>query len=156
MEYNLLKTIEPNLRLQMNPSTHPRLSQYPATDFVNPGVGQIARLYSFNVPMHSNYSELTINKEVDTPVNQEGRGNDTVTSEDEIESEIESKDFDPIEYNNRKRKHLGEAVQSSFMHPKPVKTGILSLPLAQKMKKKDEIKTPSKKTKTERHKFQFF
>ena len=137
MEYNLLKTIEPNLRLQMNPSTHPRLSQFPAVDFVNPGLGQVARLYSFYVPMQSNYAPLTINKKEDNSVNQEGSGKNEKEENEEVESEIETKDFDPLEYNNRKRKLLGEGVQSSFMNPMAIKTGTLQLEPSNKMKKKN-------------------
>ena len=54
MEYNLLKTIEPSIGDIVCPNEiYPRLSPYPAMDFVNPGLGQISRLYSFYVPLHS-------------------------------------------------------------------------------------------------------
>ena len=45
MEYNLLKTIESNLGPTVSSSIYPRLTPYPAKDYINPGVGQISRLY---------------------------------------------------------------------------------------------------------------
>ena len=42
MENKLLKTIEANVSAFYVPTTTlPRLTPYPATDFVNPGLGQI-------------------------------------------------------------------------------------------------------------------
>lgn len=77
MEYNLLKTIEPNLSPIVSSSTYPRLTPYPAIDFVNPGLGQIGRLYSFYVPVHSAKSLHNIEKKVPTKVeNLEGSGTD--------------------------------------------------------------------------------
>ncbi len=149
----------------MSISTHPRLSQFPATDFVNPGLGQIARLYSFYVPMQSNYSLLTINKKVEEN-NQEGSGIDKSTY-DEVDLDtnsdnsdtFSSDNIDPVEYNNRKRKLLGDGVQSSFMNPKPIKTGLLQLDSVNKTKKlktNNLVQDSKPKLKKETHKFQFF
>ena len=77
MEYNLLKTIEPNLGSCVSSSTYPRLTPYPATDFVNPGLGQISRLYSFYVRVHSEKNLHTIAKKVNSVAdNLEGSGSD--------------------------------------------------------------------------------
>lgn len=76
MEYKLLKTIEPNLSLTVPNEMMPRLSAYPANDFVNPGLGQISRLYSFYVPLHARslHSETKTEPNV-SAVTQQGGGN---------------------------------------------------------------------------------
>ena len=57
MEYNLLKSIESRVSPFYIPNqTLPKLTAFPSTDFVNPGLGQISRLYSFYVPLHSHKS----------------------------------------------------------------------------------------------------
>jgi hypothetical protein len=53
MEYRLLKTIESSQLTLLPKETLPRLTPYPANNCVNPGLGQIARLYSFYVPLYS-------------------------------------------------------------------------------------------------------
>jgi hypothetical protein len=126
MEYNLLKTIEPNLGLQMCPIRNPHLTPYPAIDYVNPGLGQAARLFSFYVPLYSNQSPHNIHKEEDNSILQEGGSRDPDTNDDI--------DIDPVEFNNRKRKLMGDGVQSSFMHPK-IMTGKIDLEPQAKVKK---------------------
>ena len=71
MEYNLLKTIEGNFSKTLVSSTYPQLTPYPATDFVNPGLGQISRLYSFYVPLYSHKDLFSVTKKVN---NLEGSG----------------------------------------------------------------------------------
>ena len=60
MEYKLLKTIEQPIAMMMPNETLPRLTPYPAYDFVNPGLGQISRLYTFYVPLHRHHSNNTL------------------------------------------------------------------------------------------------
>jgi hypothetical protein len=154
MEYNLLKTIEPNLGLQMCPVPNPHLTPYPAIDYVNPGLGQAARLYSFYVPLHSNQSPLNIDKKKDDALLQEG-GSSEMTSVET--SEDLNEDIDPIEFNNRKRKLMGDAIQSSFMHPK-ILTDSLELEPQSKVKKKEVImksEPDRNKQRGLKHKFQF-
>ena len=94
MEYNLLKTIEANLGTTIQTASYPRLTPYPATDFVNPGVGQIGRLYSFYVPLHSHNNLHTISKKVNLD-NLEGSGNEqTETKKVQEESVSEPKQPD--------------------------------------------------------------
>ncbi len=71
MEYNLLKTIEPNLALQMCPLRNPHLTPYPAIDYVNPGLGNAARLFSFYVPLYANQSPFNISKKEDQSFSDE-------------------------------------------------------------------------------------
>ena len=164
MEYNLLKTIEPNLGLQMCPIRNPHLTSYPAIDYVNPGLGQAARLFSFYVPLYANQSPFNIVKEQDQAMSQEGGSIDSNPS-DSISDSIDN-NFDPIEFNNRKRKLIGEGVQSSFMHPKII-TGKIDLEPQSKVKKKNvTVKSENEKIKVGKghnvgkgqnvkHKFQF-
>jgi hypothetical protein len=169
MEYRLLKTIEPNLGINVPNEMMPRLTPYPATDFVNPGLGQIARLFSFYVPLHvkSLHSQNKNEPNVEAQL-QEGSGNidheDANKSENEIDSGSENLseqniDADPIEYNEMKRKKMGFAVHDSFLHPKFIKTDkiLLASPTSSKtpVKKMKTTKTESNATKTIKHKFQF-
>jgi hypothetical protein len=149
MEYNLLKTIEPNLGLQMCPHKNPHLTPYPAIDYVNPGLGQVARLYSFYVPLFSNQSPFNIAKKDDNSLSQEG-GSEEQTSNESIE---DTGSIDPIEFNERKRKLMGDAIQSSFMHPKVLTDKIDLEPQSKVRKKNHNIKT--EKGQNVKHKFQF-
>ena len=137
MEYNLLKTIETNLGANLVPNEqYPRLSSFPATDFVNPGVGQICRLYSFYVPMYSRQNLHEKQKKIELE-NLEGSG---VTESNEAlelnETENETSK-DPIEFNLEKRKRLGEAIQESFQHPKLIKTDKIIFKKPQKTQKSE-------------------
>jgi hypothetical protein len=169
MEYNLLKTIEPNLGLQMCPIRNPHLTPYPAVDYVNPGLGHAARLFSFYVPLYANDSPYNITKKEDTAISQEGGSDESeeiskqkndspLTSSTEDSDNIE---IDPIEFNNRKRKLMGDAIQSSFLHPK-ILTGKINLEPQHKVRK-STVSTISVKSETQKtgkghalkHKFQF-
>ncbi len=177
MEYKLLKTIEPNFVINVPNEMMPRLTPFPATDYVNPGVGQITRLYSFYVPLHvkSLHSQTKNEPNVEAQM-QEGSGNvepELINNESDNESEnvLETNsDLNPIEYNEQKLKRLGPAVQESFLHPKIFKTGKLSLSSSSKIptqsqstsqnllhikKTNNENKSNSIKSKTIKHKFQF-
>ncbi len=139
----------------MCPTHNPHLTPYPAIDYVNPGLGQAARLYSFYVPLHNSQSPLTIEKKEDNAMLQEGGSQDIESNENESDSNHENHDNeDPIEFNNRKRKLMGDAVQSSFMHP--IVTDTIEFEPQSKVKKKDFVaKSPGKKLQTTKHKFQF-
>jgi hypothetical protein len=157
MEYNLLKTIEPNLGLQMCPIRNPHLTPYPAIDYVNPGLAQSARLFSFYVPLYSNQSPFNIRKEEnDSSLLQEGGSQDP---ENETSSDSEM-NIDPIEFNSKKRKLMGEGIQSSFLHPKIV-TDSIDLEPKSKVKKKsttfnsENTKVKIGKGQNVKHKFQF-
>jgi hypothetical protein len=106
MEYSLLKTIEPNLGMQMCPIQNPHLTPYPAIDYVNPGVGQAARLFSFYVPLHSRQSPYAIEKEEDNAMSQEGGSQDVISNENNLQSQetLNADEIDPIEFNDKKRK----------------------------------------------------
>jgi hypothetical protein len=160
MEYNLLKTIEPNLGLQMCPTRNPHLTPYPAVDYVNPGLGQAARLFSFYVPLYNNLSPFNIVKEQNnSSVEQEGGSKDQ-SADNEPVSFGSDRNIDPIEFNDRKRKLMGDGIQSSFMHPKIV-TDTINLEPQSKVKRKTEtVSLKSEKMKTGKgqnvkHKFQF-
>ena len=73
MDYNLQKWIEPSFLVPQNNQITP----YPSTDFVNPGIGCVARLYSFYEPMHSQSNTHTIEKKPDPALLQEGTGEES-------------------------------------------------------------------------------
>ena len=159
MEYNLLKTIENSVGGNFIPNEkYPRLSPYPATDFVNPGLGQICRLHSFYVPLYTtkNIHEKQKSSQLE---NLEGSGsaenaNETTESSDNDSINPTSTEIDPNEFNNEKRKRLGPAIQESFLHPKLIKTDkiLFKKPLKSelKFKTKETVQKPSVK-----HKFKF-
>ena len=162
MEYNLLKTIESPLSSAVTNQIIPRLSPYPATDYVNPGLGQISRLYNFYVPLPANYNLHHIKKKVanvNVSENLEGFGK---VESDKTNDEQFSQDEDPIEFNEIKRKRLGEPIQDSFLHPKLIKTNKITFESEPSKPKKLSEKSKSTLTKTEpmkvekvvKHKFQ--
>ena len=156
----MLKTIEPNWATTVLPPTLPNLTAFPATDYINPGLGQISRLFSFYVPLHSQNHLHTVTKKVNT-VNLEGSGSDDIKkdesepSKDDITEPSVSDDIDPMEFNETKRKRLGPAIQESFLHPKLIKTNkiVFKKPLSKKVN--EVIKTELKPKKEIKHKFQF-
>ena len=157
MEYNLLKTIESSIGGQFVPNeTYPRLSAYPANDFVNPGLGQICRLHEFYVPLYAQ-PNLHAKQKKEPLENLEGSGNDekAVENVDQITTEDISDQMkeDPIEFNLEKRKRLGSAIHDSFLHPKLIKTDLISLKKPNRGKKpKETVITPKAPVK---HKFKF-
>ncbi len=166
MEFRLLKTIEATQRTLLPKETLPRLTAYPANNCVNPGLGQIARLYSFYVPLYSNRNLHSISKnapDVDA-VDQEGSGIDP--QEEQKNDDQFSTDNDihlnPVAFNEKKRKLLGSAVQESFLHPKVIKTNKIIFSKDKNEKVADDSKTKQSKTmqsknppKLIKHKFQF-
>ena len=177
MEYNLLKTIEPNLNPAISSSIYPRLTPYPARDYINPGLGQISRLYSFYVPLFSSHNLHSLTKNI--PENFEGSGNvneneqgetkndekpipNEQNAQEESESEpssstkLEKQIDDPIKYNEAKRKRLGAPIQESFLHPKLIKTNKIIFPKSKIVSKSNLIpNTNTLKKKEVQHKFQF-
>lgn len=154
--------------------TLPRLSAYPANNCVNPGLGQIARLYSFYVPMYSRPNLHSISKSeanVETNVElfeQEGKGENSSldsTNLEQVQSQINDADFkadsdlNPTDFNERKRKMLGSAVQDSFLHPKIIKTDKIIFSNQRVVNNVNSNKTKMQKSvetsKPIKHKFQF-
>ena len=158
MEFNLLKTIESNIGTPFIPS-QPLMSPYPAFDHVNPGVGQINRLFSFYVPLYSNANLHSLKKKVDFPEGNklEGFGNIEENKTDSNEEDQSNQD-DPIQFNELKRKQMGSAIQESFMHPKIIKTNTIHFEVPNKQKStKTEKETKISKVKSDqKHKFQIF
>jgi hypothetical protein len=158
MEYNLLKTIEPNLGLMMSNETLPRLTAYPATDYVNPGLGQITRLFSFYVPLYTQRDlHLTQKKSGDVSAEMlEGKGEETSDNKDnsqETEKNTEDSDDFIEQFNDLKRKKMDPGVFDSFHHPKKIKTD--SITFASNSKTKTINHQSPKSTKNVKHKFQF-
>jgi hypothetical protein len=135
MEYSLLKTIENGIGCPFIPNeSYPRLTPFPATDFVNPGLGQISRLHDFYVPLYSNRHLHEKHKKVNNLDNLEGSGvseNETVDTNDQIMKDqdnlVNDLKEDPVSFNLEKRKRLGDAIHESFLHPKLIKTDTLIL-----------------------------
>lgn len=173
MEYSLLKQLEPNIGHLFPNSTHPQLSAYPALDYVNPGIGQLARIHNFIVPLHAQDNLHLIEKQITEQSNikdlaeslneQIGSG---IESETKLKSEEqiieEQKSTDPETLNAKKRHLMGESIYSSFMHPKKLKVTEINLD-AKTQQKKEKIgngllqkSTPShSKIKNVKHKFSF-
>jgi hypothetical protein len=159
MEYKLLKTIERPLALMMPNETLPRLTPFPATDYVNPGIGQISRLFSFYVPLHvqknlhaieKKVEIADVEKKIDNDDNLEGSGNSSDLNE--IETQLTE---DPMEFNEKRRKKMGSPVHNSFLHPQMrVKTNHVYFNNVHKKNTeiKNNVKSASKNIK---HKFQF-
>ena len=160
MEYSLLKTIENNIGGPLLPKERfPRLSSFPSTDFVNPGLGQICRLYSFYVPLYSNRNLHELRKK-NSLENLEGSGVNEETNLDEKSFEpSEQLEKDPIEFNLEKRKRLGAAVQESFLHPKIIKTDKIFFAPPEKNEPKTQsnlkIKNVQEQQSPLKHKFKF-
>jgi hypothetical protein len=161
MEYNLQKTIEPNLKMHMCPSSsNPRLTAYPANDFINPGIGNISKLYSFYVPIHTQSfkHEIKKNGEENLKTDQLGGGDVDILQKTESDETVLQK------LNEKKRKLLGDAVFESFMHPKPFKTKKIELQTETEKQQKnskpksEKIGKGSKNLskKPQSHKFQFY
>ena len=170
MEYNLLKTIEPSVSSFYVPNeSYPRLTAYPATDYVNPGLGQICRLYSFYVPLYAQKSLYSVQKKqestsaetlegfgnvVDEKQNKNESTNEKLNESDEIAEQLKS---DPILYNSQKLKRLGPALQESFQHPKLIKTDKILLSQSEFKPKVPKYKTDKNvPKKTIQHKFNVF
>lgn len=139
MEYSLLKQLEPNIGHLFPNSTHPQLSAYPALDFVNPGIGQLARIHNFIVPLHAQDTLHLIEKENDLENTQnvldlQENLNDQVGSGFEepnvaLEQKLieQQKASDPQTLNEKKRLLMGESIHQSFQHPKKIKIEELNL-----------------------------
>jgi hypothetical protein len=161
MEYKLLKTIESNqANLLIPKQTMPRLTAYPLNNCVNPGLGQIARLYSFYVPLYSNPNLHSISKSEPNveALHQEGKGSD-LEQESQPMSQISENDdnLNPIDYNEKKRKLMGAAIQDSFLHPKIIKTDKIVFVKDKKQSNSTPISLSSGESvpKKIKHKFQF-
>lgn len=61
MEYRLALSMDPN-QIFISDRSHLNISSTPPTDFVNPGLGQIVRLYDLYVPIHQMKSPFQIDK----------------------------------------------------------------------------------------------
>ena len=168
MEFKLLKTIETGFTTAVVPKqTLPILSPYPATDFVNPGLGQISRLYSFCVPTYTNKNLHELKKQslLETHENLEGSGasalpnlsneeNPETNEQKLIASQIS---MDPNKLNELNRKRMGSGIHEAFLYPKMIKTDKLILkPPSKQEPKEHRVKIPNLANKKSiKHKFQF-
>lgn len=159
MEYNLLKTIEPVIGGITCPNEmYPRLTSFPAADYVNPGVGQISRLYSFYVPLYNKESTHMRQKKVNV-LELEGSGSAEITQEEPITETNEIKmqlQTDPETFNEMKRKRMGSPIHESFLHPK-IKTDKIVFEKPKKTKKSTNTfeVVNEKSGKPVKHKFVF-
>lgn len=84
MEYNLLKSITPQLSYLQPLTPYIKLTSTPALDHINPGIGQSVRLYSFYVPLASNFNPYEI-KKLDSKLIKEQSGFGDVEKVDKID-----------------------------------------------------------------------
>lgn len=160
MEYSLLKQIESPIGFVFPTSTYPQLTPYPAQDFVNPGLGHIARIHSFMVPLHVQDNLHNIQKQTSELENNltteelKTNLNDQIGSGDGDDNDILQKQInsDPESFNDRKRQLLGDSVYHTFLHPKKIKIGEMELS-SNKNNDKQTISVPKKKD--IKHKFSF-
>jgi len=147
MEYNLQKSIQPQLMMFPH-STYPRLTPYPANNFVQPGLSNVSKPDSFYVPLHTQSYKHEIKKNGEKLIletEQLGAG------EQNFDNHSDSDDSVLEKLNEKKRKMLGDSVFDSFMHPKPFKTKKIQL------EEKEKIGKGSKSHhKKSNHKFQFY
>jgi hypothetical protein len=142
-----MKTITDSIGNHVIPhSPHPQLTQFPAYDFVNPGLAQISRLYSFYVPLFSKPSSHLIIKAttldevqqlgngVSTKAEQLGKGVAAVTQPPSIESApqpgsprprspikvgvLKETDSSQPSSNSLSNLPAKSGIQDSFLHPK--------------------------------------
>lgn len=117
MEYNLQKTIESNLGYLFPTRPYLHLTSYPNIDYVNPGIGCVARLHSIYVPI---YSKIPYKIEkVNQSLEQGGKGMEIDTDDkqnDSIENElnIDNHHENPEEFNEQKKRSLVKVYLTVF------------------------------------------
>lgn len=119
MEYSLLKTILPQISNSMPLTPYVRLTSTPSRDLVNPGIGQISRLYSFYTPLPGLHNPFEINKLGESKkINQSGFGDsdEIADNNEKIETTIENDNtlIDELPDNNS----LNDGIKESFSYPK--------------------------------------
>lgn len=130
MDYKLQWKLERRVGgLNIPHSAGVHLTPYPAIDYVNPGCD--GKLYQFYVPIHTQSSAFLLNKKVQAVgVTQTDKSSEKLPEQiglgtDEQSSDLDNKINNPVEYNELKKKKLGDSIQNNFLHPKPIETGKL-------------------------------
>jgi hypothetical protein len=121
MEFNLFKTLT-NFDISKEESF--------SMDNGLPGIGQLVQDYSFIVPLHSHSDLTTMEKKsnLDVDNDQTGAGqdesesNETTITDSIDKNGLNSKEKEPLEFNERKRKNMDEGVYQSFLNSKMFKT----------------------------------
>ncbi len=158
MEYSILKSIENPISYQ-TPLLNRLRSPYPNRDYVNPGIGQSARIFDIFVPIFQQKPPHCSNKAID----QQGFGDSSESIKAESSSDLltknnnktdpdaktfdqrnrndsidvdEADEIDVKKANERKRKLLGSEIFDAFMHP-VIKTAKLSLKSPKKEKSEE-------------------
>jgi len=147
MEFNLLKHIEKPLG-HFPPNLHILQSSSHATDFVNPGVGNVNKKYSVFVPLHSavlpTHTSSKVKSDSSPALDQKGFGEiaskppaagDSNHKSEKPEDEVE-------QLNSRKRKLVGDEIFESFMNPK-VKTSVLKQFVKREERKTEPLSEPA-------------
>lgn len=151
MDFNLLKTITP---LPFRNKPHQRgfiLPKYPHIDYVNPGVGGVAKIFDFYVPIYAKSLPYAIEKKdendyesVQNAEAQKGKGNsDDINDIEMSENDLNKKEVEK-EIVQKSNKRLHDGVLEAFMHPK-IKTAKIILPSktnVQETHKKNINKSP--------------
>lgn len=154
MDYSLLKTIETPLPYLQPHFPLINLTSTPSKDLVNPGIGQIVRLYSFYVPLtpvtHP-YEITKIDNKTPKISNQAGFGEESLEKENNTldnENSVNNND-ENSESISENSKTLDEGVLDSFQHPK-IKVGkvVINKTISTKV-----TKNGLKGVKTSKHKF---
>lgn len=140
--------------------TVPFPTSTPAVDYVNPGLGNFARIYCHYVPIYrKNY--IDIEKKVNEP--ELFGGGESDMSDDKKLKTIDSVEKTTEELNKNVLKKLNTASVSAFLHPRFVQTGKISFetekqenePAPKKIKSSSSQQT-QEASKPLKHKFQFF
>jgi hypothetical protein len=171
MEYKLQQRLQRDWRRLLMPSSpYPILSSYPAIDYIVPGIGHAATYQSFFVPINGvvDVHNIEKKKELEKKLeqnDQEGGGE----SSEKMETNTFVSEENPEDFNDRKRKLLGNAVFESFSNPKPITTKTILLQNQDTIKRfkkdkdqdivKDKARPKIKAEKKEDdnfHKFKFF
>jgi len=131
MNFSVSKTIQ-NLGTHIFSNSSNIYSSTPALDFVNPGVN--IRLYTDVVPIHA--GQLTHN--IETKVQKD--------EESETKSEIRRNEDDENQRGAGIDKEQN-AIDYSFLHPRPIKTEVMqTFQMKQSKKRKSEENTEKNET----------
>ena len=135
------------------------------------GLGNTSRQYSFYMPMHTQ-PDIHTKAKKDSLSNQNLQEGGSESKSDQLIEENEDithiltqskplfNDDNVLEFNDRKRKLMGDDIHESFLHPNFVKTSKITFTTQKNSKKSPKNAIVKKveimpKTKEIKHKFQF-
>lgn len=151
MEYNLLKSITPQLSYLQPLTPYVKLTSSPSKDLINPGIGQTVRLYSFYVPLASNFNPYEI-KKLDAKLVKEQSGFGDI---DQVEDDQNQTNETSLDQNSKISINEQETNDVPVHETKKLSAGLEESLNFPKITIKKTIFKPTKKAqKLMKHKFQ--